>query len=162
MRIVRQRLADSCLVIAGEGSERQNIEVRIKELGLSDAVHLLGATPGAGPVLAGADLFVNPAYAEAFPYTVIEAMSGGLPIVATDVGGTREALGGGAGVLVAPNDAGALADGILRVLDDPDLATKMGRAGAKAHERFFTTERMVAGILDVYAELVPGFTNADE
>jgi glycosyltransferase involved in cell wall biosynthesis len=151
---------DAHLVIAGDGDERPRVESRIRELELADSVTLLGATRGADAVLAGANVFVNPAYAEAFPYTVIEAMSAGLPVVATDVGGTREAIEGGAGVLVPPGEADPLSQAIIGVLREPGRADEMGRAAAEAHKARFTTERMVAGTIGVYAELVPGFAMA--
>ena len=112
------------LAIAGDGEERERIEARIADLGLRSQIRMLGRTDGADSVLAGAMAFVNPAYAEAFPYTVIEAMSAGLPVIATDVGGTREAtgVGGSAGLLVEPGDADALAGAISAVLSDPALA----------------------------------------
>lgn len=154
---VRAELPQARLAVAGEGIDRSRVEQRIRDLDLVETVVLLGATPGADSVLAGGDLFVNPAYAEAFPYTVIEAMSARLPIVATDVGGTREALEDGhCGVLVPPGDAPALVEAILALLRDPDRARAMGEAGAKTHAARFTTARMVAGTLDVYSELVPG------
>lgn len=146
------------LVVAGEGEERARIEARISELGLEGVITLLGATKGADAVLAGASLFVNPAYAEAFPYTVIEAMSAGLPVVATDVGGTREALEEGGGVLVPPDAPEPLAKAIIDVLSDPERARAMGRTAADTHRARFTTERMIEGTLDVYAELVPAFS----
>jgi glycosyltransferase involved in cell wall biosynthesis len=145
------------LAIAGDGVERPLVEARVRELGLENVIRLLGATRGPDAVLAGSDAFVNPAYAEAFPYTVIEAMSAGLPVVATDVGGTREALEGGAGILVPPKDPVALALALRELLADPDRMAAMGRLAAEAHAARFTTERMVAGTMAVYAELVPAF-----
>ncbi|HEY8466686.1 MAG TPA: glycosyltransferase [Solirubrobacterales bacterium] len=143
------------LAIAGDGPERASLEALAHRLGLGSAVRFLGATPGPDSVLAGADAFVNAAYAEAFPYTVIEAMSGGVPVIATDVGGTAEAIGrrGEAGVLVPARDADALARALLELARDPERRAAMGARGRAEYERRFTRERMLAGIRAVYAEL---------
>lgn len=155
---VRESIPDVQLVIAGDGRERGRVERMIGNLHLTDTVTLLGETSGPDTVMAGADLFVNPAYAEAFPYTVIEAMSAGLPIVATDVGGTGEAIGDAeCGLLVTPFDTDALATAIVDLLTDAERREKMAVAAREGHALRFTTERMVASVLDVYAELIPGF-----
>jgi len=143
------------LAIAGDGAERASLEALARSLELGDAVRFLGATPGPDAVLAGADAFVNAAYAEAFPYTVIEAMSGGVPVIATDVGGTAEAIGrrGEAGVLIPPRDAGALTGALLELARDPERRAELGARARAEYERRFTRERMLAGIRAVYAEI---------
>jgi glycosyltransferase involved in cell wall biosynthesis len=155
MGLVIEEHPEARLAVAGDGEERARIDRRISELNLQPAIRMLGRTPGADSVLAGATAFVNPAYAEAFPYTVIEAMSGALPVIATDVGGTSEATGtdGGAGLLVEPGDAAGLAAAISAVLSDPAFADRLGSAARARYEQQFTTEHMTEGILGVYAEL---------
>ncbi len=126
MNQVQAKMPEARLAIAGDGADRARVERRVRDLGLSDKVFLLGATQGADAVLAGADVFVNAAYAEGFPYTVIEAMSASLPIVATDVGGTREAIKDGeTGFLAKAGDPESLARPILRV--------SRGSGAGKAH-----------------------------
>jgi glycosyltransferase involved in cell wall biosynthesis len=157
MAKVTQDLPEVRLAIAGDGDDRAAVEARIRSLGLQESVALLGATNGPDGVLSGADLFVNPAFAEAFPYTVIEAMSAGLPIVATDVGGTSEAIvHESSGLLVPPHDAVALAVAILRLLRDPDFAAAQGERAQRRYQERFTLEAMVSGTLGVYAELGVG------
>jgi glycogen synthase len=142
------------LAIAGDGSEREVLEDRIRELGLEDRVKLLGHMSDVAEVLAGAAVFVNPAWSEAFPYSILEAMSMALPIVATDVGGTDEAVRDGAtGRLVRPHDSEALAAALIGVLDDPESANRMGRAARELLLEEFSYERMTSGTFDVYAEL---------
>jgi len=151
---VLERHPEARLAVAGDGEERLAIEARIRELGLEHAVRLLGTTHGPGEVLAGASLFVNAAYAEAFPYTVIEAMSVGLPIVATDVGGTNEAIVDRAsGLLVPAARPDALADALGTVLADRELANRLGSTARRRYEERFTLERMIDGTLTAYAEL---------
>ena len=145
---------DAALAIAGGGSERERIVQLRQRLGLAGSVHLLGELASGDTVLAGADAFVNPSWAESFPYAVLEAMSFGLPIVATDVGGTGEAIEDGvSGRLVAARDPAALASGIDSALADRQRAASMGERARRRHSERFTTRAMVRRTLDVYGEV---------
>ncbi|MSO42283.1 MAG: glycosyltransferase family 1 protein [Solirubrobacterales bacterium] len=150
------RHPDTVLVIAGDGVERARVEALISEGGLSGSVRLLGQIEGADPVLAGGDVFVSPSWAESFPYSVLEAMAHGLAIVATDVGGTGEAIEDRvSGRLVGPRDPVALADALSEMLDDASAAIAIGEAARRRHRELFTTERMVRRTVDLYRELTP-------
>jgi glycosyltransferase involved in cell wall biosynthesis len=145
---------DAALAIAGEGIHREAILRRIAELGIAPSVRLLGRVGDVPAVLAGADVFVNSAWAEAFPYSVLEAMAAQRPIVATDVGGTREAIEDGVtGRLVAPFDTDGLTGAILDLLDDREKAERLAAGARERMLERFTFERMVAGTLEAYAEL---------
>ena len=87
---------------------------------------------------------------EAFPIGVLEAMACGVPQVATDVGGTREALTPESGILIAPRDATALADAVIELLRDPERRARMSAVSRELHARRFTVERMVVGTAAVY------------
>ena len=122
------------LDIAGDGPESAALEKLAAVLGLKGAVRFLGLCEhGAVAELMGAaDLLVLPSLAENLPTVVLEAHACGLPVVATDVGGTREALDAQAGRLVAPGDAGALADAIGALLaSEHDRAAIAARARAR-------------------------------
>jgi glycosyltransferase involved in cell wall biosynthesis len=154
MRAVLDRVPDARLAVAGEGGQRPLLERLIEDHGLSDAVRLIGATEGPSPLLSGSEVFVNPAWAEAFPYTILEAMSLEMPIVATDVGGSGEAIEDGVtGRLVPPREAPELAQAIVELLREPAHARALGSAAGARYRERFTVERMVAGVLSVYAEL---------
>jgi glycosyltransferase involved in cell wall biosynthesis len=85
---------------------------------------------------------------------VLEAMAHGRPVVATPVGGTPELLvDGETGLLVPPRDPQALAAALRRVLEDPELAARLGRAGRERVEREFTLEAMNARMLAIYDEV---------
>ncbi len=145
---------DATLAIAGEGIQREALLREVAALGIAPSVRLLGLVRDVPAVLAGADVFVNAAWAEAFPYSVIEAMAAERPIVATDVGGTREAIEDQrTGRLVAPFDTDGLAAAILDLLDDREKATRLAAAARERMTEQFTFERMVAGTLQAYAEL---------
>ena len=148
---VLERRPDAVLAIAGDGRERQRITDLMAALGIERSVHLLGNIEPAELALSGADLFVSPSWAESFPYAVLESMAVGLPSVATDVGGTGEAIEDGVtGRLVPPRDSVALAAAVADVLSDDDQLRAMGAAARRRHLERFTVQRMVERTLAVY------------
>ena len=142
------------LAIVGDGPDLQELRAQTELRDVADAVHFLGSSTEPQAVLRGLDVFVHPSWAEAFPYVILEAMSLGRPIVASDVGGIGEAVVDGAsGRLVPPRDADALAEALLAMLDDPIGRTRMG---AMAHSRVrerFTRKAMLGRLIDVYDEV---------
>ncbi|HEX5938439.1 MAG TPA: glycosyltransferase family 4 protein, partial [Actinomycetota bacterium] len=88
--------------------------------------------------LAGSDVSVNPAVGqESFGIVLVEAMAAGVPVVASDIPGYREVVADGVeGLLVPPRDPEALAGGLVRVLTEPDLATRLGEAGRERVRRY--------------------------
>jgi glycosyltransferase involved in cell wall biosynthesis len=126
------------LLLVGEGAERNAIEARAAASGIGDRVHWAGSVADVRPYLRAADLFVLASDAEGTPGAVLEAMAMGLPVVATCIGGTPEAVADGeTGLLVAPRDSAALAAAMLRLIDDPESARRMGERGrARAVERY--------------------------
>ncbi len=131
------RLGDAAphLALIGGGPLRAELESRVETSGLAGRVRFLGALPDAAPALAAADGFVLASSSEGMPNGVLEAMAAGLPVVATDVGGTRELLGE-AGRLVPSGDGEALSDALAALSADPQLRLDLGtraRARAEAH-----------------------------
>ncbi|HME04510.1 MAG TPA: glycosyltransferase [Solirubrobacteraceae bacterium] len=142
------------LAILGQGPDLGALRGRARLHGVTDAVHFLG--PSAAPLeaLRGMDVFVHPSWAEAFPYVILEAMSLGRPIVASDVGGIGEALRDGeSGVLVAPRDDAALAGALVDMLDDPDRRERLGATALERVGERFTRAMMVERLASVYDEL---------
>lgn len=117
------------LTVAGDGPLRPQLERRIAELGLGDAVELLGEVPNGRPLwdlYRASDAFVHVSLTEGLPQVIFEAQAAGLPIVATAVGGVPAALDHGAGgLLVPPGDAAALADAVVSVAADEELRTRL-------------------------------------
>ena len=112
------QLHDAGLVIVGEGPERKRLESLTRENNLNDRVYFAGqiSKQETYDLMAACDLFVLNSTYEGFPHVVLEAMSAGLPVVATAVGGTLElVLDGQNGILIAPNGNGALAKTLRQI-----------------------------------------------
>ena len=106
-------------------------------------------------VTSAMDLLVFPSLVpEGFGRPLIEAMAMGCPVVATDIGPTREVVGEDAALLVRPGDVPGLASAILRVLKDRKLAQQLGDAGRRRYLQHFEMEAMQARVEDVYAQVL--------
>jgi glycosyltransferase involved in cell wall biosynthesis len=123
-----------------------------RELGLDGVVELGAEAPNVVAAYQNADVFVLTSISEAFPYSVLEAMSCGKAIVATDVGGVREALESH-GALVPPRNPELLAAEVRRMLDDPELRAHLGARARAAIVEKFRTDHTIARYLELYAEL---------
>jgi glycosyltransferase involved in cell wall biosynthesis len=98
---------------------------------------------------------VLPSYAEGLPRSLLEAAACGRPLIATDVPGCREiVLDGRTGLRVPPRDAKALADALVRLIDDPDLRARLGANARMLVESDFSDDRVTAATLEVYRELL--------
>jgi glycosyltransferase involved in cell wall biosynthesis len=124
-----------------------------KALGLADRIHVTGYRTDVARVLAAADLLVFPSLEpEGFGRPIIEAMALARPVVATDVGPSRELLGADGGRLVLP-DAAQLARAAMETLRSSDESKRMGQAGRARVEACFTLERQVAAMSAIYHEV---------
>jgi glycosyltransferase involved in cell wall biosynthesis len=154
MPTVLDVLPDANLAVAGEGAERGPLERQIGELGVEGRIHLLGSIGNVAGLLGAADVFVQPGWSESFPYSILEAMGMGLPIVATDVGGVGEAVEDQVtGRLVPPKDPHSMAAAILDLLSDRARASAFGSAARDRMMSRFRFGRMVDETIDVYREV---------
>ncbi len=134
MPLVLAKHPGARLTIAGEGPERPNLEAEIARLGLGSTVHLAGHVPDLAPIFAAADLFVLSSHFEGTPNALLEAMASGVPVVATDLPGTRALLEAAeCGGLAPNNDPRTLADAILEVLAGGEAG--LAAMGAAARRR---------------------------
>jgi glycosyltransferase involved in cell wall biosynthesis len=100
------------------------------------------------------DAFVLPSHREALPIALLEAMSVGLPVVATRVGGVPEIIQEGAnGLLVPPANPSSLRASLDRLLTDPDLGVRLAQAGRSHVRAHFTLEQTTRRVEQVYEEL---------
>ena len=143
-------------LLIGDGELRADLEQRIAAAGLTGQFRLLGLRPDVPDLLAAADLFVLPSLWEGLPMALVEAMAAGLPVVATDVSGTRGVMAGGeTGLLVPPGDAAALARAIAALLDDPARAGVMGAAARRRVETCFSARKPAADHLALFSSADP-------
>ena len=140
---------DVVLVVLGEGPERASLETLARELGVEARVFLPGRVPDVAAWLKRADVYVQPARWEGFGLAVLEAMVCGLPVVATNVSSLPELIADGAGVLVEPDDAPALAAGIERALAEP----RLGDAGSERARARFSVAAMADRTAALYRTL---------
>lgn len=155
------RGVDFELWLAGDGPDAGPIAARVRELGLEARVRMLGTVPHAqllGYYRDGAvDCVVLPSIDlgggihEGLSVALIEAMACGLPAVSTPTGGQAELLDRGAGVLVPPRDAAALADALGGLLASPDLRARFGRAGRRRIEEEFDADAIAAELVRRFA-----------
>lgn len=148
------------LVIAGGGPLRAELETRARATGLGDRVVFTGYVPEAEKVdhFNLGDVFVFPSALEGFGLAVGEAMSCGLPVVASDRGSIPELLiDGEGGLLLDPMRSGGFAESLVALLGDPARRATMGRANRERIEARFRWSRCVASTLAVYEDAVAGW-----
>ncbi len=151
---VLRAVPEAHLVLWGDGPQQASLEARARMLGVADRIRFDGYRSDVGRRLALLDCFVLPSISEGSPNALLEALMASRPIVATQVGGVSELVRADEeAVLVAPQDAPALAGAIIRVLTDDTLAQRLSRA-AQAASRRYTMERHVVELCRLYAEVV--------
>jgi glycosyltransferase involved in cell wall biosynthesis len=149
--LLASRHPDIELLFVGDGPLRSTLVRQVNLRGLRSRIRFLGERPDISSQLATADLFVLPSRTEACPNAVLEAMSSGLPIVATRVGGVPELIEDGAdGLLVSADAPGELANAIEALIEHPARAAALGRAARVKAEQRFSFDRMIDGFEHLY------------
>ena len=149
----QDRRPEPVVVIAGTGPLAHDLAAQARDTGVD--VRFLGQRDDVEELLAAADVFALPSRWEGQPLVLQEAMRAGCPIVATDVGGVRDLTGDEAALLVAPGDPEALAASVLNLLEDADLASRMGKAAAKKAAALPTESDAVGSVIEIYRRLAP-------
>ncbi len=158
--IVLQKRENIRFIIVGEdksqsGNNRRELEDLIEQFDLKSKIELAGWTDDVRPFLQKFDLFVSTARAEAFGLVIVEAMLGGLPIVATRSEGATEIIEDGAsGVLVPNEDAEFLAKAILELFENKNERERLSKNGRQRVEEHFSLERMVAKTEEFYRRVL--------
>lgn len=150
---VARRHPGAYFVVAGEGRPPllDELEALRDRLGLQDRFRFLGLVEDIPGLLAELDLFVLSSSREGFSIACVEAMAAGRPVVATRSGGPEEIVEDGvSGRLVGPGNAEALAGAILELVADPELRSRLARAGRRRAEQRFSFD----GVLTAYGELL--------
>jgi L-malate glycosyltransferase len=143
--------------IIGEGPDRHELQGLINALKLQSIVSMPGAATDVHSAISTAAIGVLTSASEGFSNSLLEYMDAGLAVVATKVGGNEEIVQDGvSGYLVDAGDDGAVADRLLKLLNEPELARSMGRAGRKLVEEQFSVEAMLRRHEEFYLSLAGG------
>ena len=144
-------------VLVGDGPLRAELEQQIKANGVEDNFILLGFRQDVPQLLPLFDVFALPSLYEGLPNVVLEAMACGLPVVATPVDGTKEAVvDKQTGFLVPVADIDALANQLVEVISNPAIKADLGGAGRKRVEQSFSLEGQVKKFEDLYENYAKG------
>jgi glycosyltransferase involved in cell wall biosynthesis len=139
-----------------ERDYEEEIHALARRLGIENSVAFLGFRSDIPQYLAGIDLLVHASITgEPFGQVIIEAMAAGKPVVATNGGGVPEIVEHGeSGLLVPMGDAGAMAEAICRILEDPAAAAEMGQRGRQCVAERFTVDHTASKVQSVYDDLL--------
>jgi glycosyltransferase involved in cell wall biosynthesis len=143
-----------CCLILGHGPEEGSLRALIDELGVAGEVRLAGRREDIADVVRALDVAVLSSKYEGMPLAIIEYMAGAAPIVSTAVGGVPELIEDGVqGLLVKPEDPGELAAAMQRLLEDRDLAARLGQAAYERQRANYDLDVVVGKLEDLYLEL---------
>ena len=143
------------LAIAGRGEEEAALRARAAAAGIAERVHILGFRNDIPDILAAGDIFAMPSLSEGLPLALVEAMSFGLPIVVSRVGGIPEVVTDNVhALLVPPSDVGALAAALRALIGDPARRSRLGDSARTRARRDYA----IATMADRYERLYRGET----
>jgi glycosyltransferase involved in cell wall biosynthesis len=151
------------LLMAGEGPEADALRARAAAAGIAEHLTMAGYLEGAAlrAAYACSDVFVLPSWTEGFPFSMLEAMDAGLPVVTTRIRGMADHIEDGVhGFLIAPRDSPALAEVLRRLVSDAALRRRMGEAN-RAKVREFAPERVARQYLEVLGVITSGRQASD-
>jgi glycosyltransferase involved in cell wall biosynthesis len=154
-------------IIIGDGHLSNQLEKQVEDLGLKGLVHFVGMRDDPENFYPALDIVALTSFNEGTPLTLLEAMANERPIIATAVGGVVDLLGETVetspgegynvnehGVLVKPNDACAFSTGLIRLINNKELRIKMGSNGKRFVERFYSKQRLISDMAQLYDELL--------
>jgi glycosyltransferase involved in cell wall biosynthesis len=164
LRAAKQVLAvhpKAKFVLAGEGPARREWETLAIQLGISEQVFFAGGRDDMPGVYASLDIVVLPSFIEALPMCLLEAMAAGRPVIAARVGAVPKLINTEqTGLLLDPGDEDALAQAILRLLHDPELARRLAENGRMHVARHFSAEAMAKSYIGKYQQALGRRPNA--
>lgn len=146
------------LALAGEGEQSRALQSLASELGIYDNVTFLGVRNDLPEILSASDSVLIPSRNEGLPRVAIEAMAAGKPVIATEVGGTPEAIiDGVTGILVMPNDINQMGNAISHLIENVKLQKRLGAAGRKRAIQHYSVEKYISRLDCLYRRLSANF-----
>lgn len=150
-----KRHPEAQFVLVGDGPRRRDYEAIVQTAGLKESFLFLGRRSDVPEILVSCDIAILPSLAEGLPNAVLEYLAAGLPVIATALGGNLEVVQDGVtGLLIPPNDSEALVRALGRLLEDPDFAATIARAGREHVQKEFSFERLVLDLDRLYSRLL--------
>lgn len=157
-----QTAAEAELLIAGSGAEESRLKALVTELGLDGSVRFLGFRDDVPLLLRSADVFVLPSHSEGNSNSILEAMAAGLPVVATDVGGSALLVGeDGKRYIVEPRSIEKLSEVLLRLAESDSERVETGKKMRERVEKYFSIDGIAASYAAAYKILKEDGGNAD-
>ncbi|MFS8085589.1 MAG: glycosyltransferase [Acidobacteriota bacterium] len=152
---VRAKVPDAAFAIAGEGDLMEGLRILAAQFGIERDVFFIGRCDNVPNLLFASDVGVLSSKAEGFANAILEYMAAGLPVVATEVGGAREAIAEGeTGYVVPSGDEEKMADRIIDLLNNPERARAMGQRGKSIVAEKFSCNHHLQNTLELYDELL--------
>ncbi len=149
-KILSNKFDNLIFIVIGEGSQKKLLEKEIKKLNLENNFFLVGTLENASQYLPAFDIFCLPSIKEGFPYTPIEALSAGLPIVASQVGGILEIIEPDVnGILVQPKKPREFANAIEKLINNPELRNKFKKNNLEKVKQF-SLKKMIKETEKIY------------
>ena len=144
------------IVLIGDGPDRPMLEQRVRKLGLQSTIAFAGFRSDVDELLPAADILAQSSHTEGLPNVVLEACAAGIPVVATDVGGTSEIIDDGVnGFLIPPANPPALAGRLTSLVNSTELRHQMGERGQEMVKARFSFARQAEEYQTLFAALVP-------
>jgi len=136
-------------------SYRLELEQRARNLNLTGRIIFTGQRSDVPQIMREIDVSVLPSLTESFSNTLLESMANGLPVVATNVGGNPEIVSDGVnGILVPPGEPAALSHAMVELLQQPELARRLGKAAREKVVRDYSLDHLLRRTEDLYISLL--------
>lgn len=143
------------IAVLGTGPLLESLTDQAAALGLAHRIRFLGFRTDIHDYIAHIDALLMPSLHEGLPYTLLEAMSLGKPVLASDVGGLAEVLRDNeTGLLFPPRDPAAIARACRRLVEEPDLGPRLGAAAARVQRERYTLDAMLDRYVEIYEEAI--------
>lgn len=144
MKIILTKFPTVQLEIVGDGSLLQELKELTGKLGISNSVKFFGKFADVIPFYSRMNIFILPSLYEGFGIVLLEAMSAGIPVIATNVDGIREVvINGVSGILIRREDPEAIADAVFKIIENPQMADTLVEAGLERSKSFDIKEHVM-------------------
>ena len=145
---------DSCLVLVGEGPCMEHLKALVRELDIVDKVLFTGFCDKVQDIMIGFDVYLQTSLYEGLSNTILEAMSAGLPVICTDVGGNGDIVQHGKnGILIAARDAEACTEGLAELFRKPELRRHMAGENLEKHRICYSLQSMTKQYDELYSTM---------